>query len=145
MKFILTFLHCDCTPRLTTSINCVVNLDAYGSSNVETLLFLVDSITWFNSSLFFLYNYLQPKQIQKLNEEKIEIIERINDKDNEGKAENLDKVNIIEMIENESKHSTAVKIQLNKGLSYICVDTNDLEIIKQILIINGKRFRILEF
>jgi hypothetical protein len=119
------------------------------------------------SSLFFLYNYLQPKQIQKLNEEnveskeKIDRIEKIEIVDDEEKVENADNkdmvnnVDIVENIEilsnipkrggNESKHSTAVKIELNKGLSYICVDTNDLEIIKQILIINGKRFRILEF
>ena len=59
--------------------------------------------------------------------------------------DNIEMIKNIKEIENYSKVSTAVKIQSNKDLSYICVSTNDLEEIKQLLIINGKRFRIVEF
>jgi hypothetical protein len=66
------------------------------------------------SSLFLLYQYLKSRQISKGNDNK-----------------------------NKEDDPTSIKIRLNNGLSYICVDSNEIEDIKKLLIINSVRFRII--
>jgi len=66
------------------------------------------------SSLFLLYQYLKSRQISKGSDNK-----------------------------NKEDDPTSIKIRLNNGLSYICVDSNEIEDIKKLLIINSVRFRII--